>query len=396
MPYSRPTLSQLEAQAGADITANVQGADGLLRFSFLGVLGKVVAGLANGLYGYLDWIALQSNPFTATGVFLEAWAALKNVTRNPPTSATGAATFPAIYPATIPAGTPVVRSDGYPFVTTAAAVMAEGATSVTASVSASTPGSASNAAAATVMTLGAAVANVSSGGALSTAATGGADQELDPSLRARMLAQYAAPAQGGSLGDYINWTLAVPGVTRAWVIGSYNPAGAATPGAVTVYFMKDVVNATEGGFPQGNNGVAGPETRAAAATGDQLQVANTLYPLRPVTALVYAAAPGANTIAFTINGIAGASAATKAAIAAAIAGVFLDTAAVGGATMPDGGADPPVELSAIESAIAAVPGTPGFVITAETASAGTITPGPAGNITSNSGCLAVPGEVTYT
>ena len=43
-----------------------------------------------------------------------------------------------------------------------------------------------------------------------------------------------------------------------------------------------------GGFPQGTNGVAALETRDTAATGDQLAVANYLYPLRPVTPIVYA------------------------------------------------------------------------------------------------------------
>ena len=60
--------------------------------------------------------------------------------------------------------------------------------------------------------------------------------------------------------------------------------------------MMDVSEAAHGGFPQGTNGVAGAETRDTAATGDQLAVANYIYPLRPATALVYACAPASQAV----------------------------------------------------------------------------------------------------
>ena len=51
-------------------------ADGFLRRAVLRVLAWVQAGLAYLHYGYLDWISLQSTPFTSTGEYLEGWAAM--------------------------------------------------------------------------------------------------------------------------------------------------------------------------------------------------------------------------------------------------------------------------------------------------------------------------------
>lgn len=385
MPFDRPTLSELRQSVAADIATAVPGADALLRFSNLGVLGDILAAGLNGEYGYLDWIALQSVPFTATDVYLEGWAALKGVTRNPPVAWTGTATFPGANGSDFPAGTPMQRGDTIAYVTTADATVSGGV--VTAPIVAVVAGAAANNLAGVVLTLSAPVPGVQSNGAVASSVTPGVDLESDASLRARMLAIYAAPPQGGDQADYVNWALDVPGVTRAWCV----PLGGGA-GTVYVYFMMDVVEAAFGGFPQGTDGVATAESRDTAATGDQLAVANAIYPLRPVTALVYAKAPGQNTVTFTINGISGASAATKAAINAAIDSVFHTFGSPGNAA----GSGATVDLSYIESAIAAIPATAGFVITVDACNHGTISPGTDGNINSNAGYLPVRGTVTYT
>jgi uncharacterized phage protein gp47/JayE len=222
----------------------------------------------------------------------------------------------------------------------------------------------------TVMNLGTAIAGVQSNGSVSTAFTGGADLEADDPLRSRMLAAYRQVPQGGSIADYMQWATAVPGVTRAWC----NPNGFGA-GTVVVYTMWDQAESAHAGFPQGSDGVATLESRATPATGDQLTVANYIYPLRPATALVYSAAPIASPINFTISGLSGASAATKTLIAAAIDGVlYLNGTATGGT----------VSLSLIESGIAAIAGTTGFVIS---------TPG--GNVTTAIGSLPTRGTITY-
>jgi uncharacterized phage protein gp47/JayE len=374
MPFSRPTLGDLRTQVAQDISAALPGSDPLLRVSNLGIMGAVQAGLAHLHYGYLDWIAQQSNPFTATEEFLEAWAALKNVYRLPAASASGAVTFSGASGVTIPSGTTLVRGDGKEFVTTADGTIASGTVTVPATAVADPGGllgAFGNTPAGAKMALGVAIAGVNSGGIVVTAFTGGADIETDTSLRARMLLAYQNPAHGGALQDYINWALQVPGVTRVWVV----PHGFG-PGTVVIYPMFDLSEASYGGFPQGSNGCATGENRDVVATGDQLAVANYIFPLQPVTALVYVVAPTANTIDFTISGIAGASTTTKTAVEAAIANVFIQYGAANGTTVP---------LSAIESAIAAVPGTTGFVIVT-----------PASNIVCSVGQLPVLGTVTWT
>jgi uncharacterized phage protein gp47/JayE len=70
MPYARETLTQLLADAAADIKASLPGSDPLLRFSSLNIIAKLVAGFTNLLFGYLDWIAKQAVHFTATDEYL--------------------------------------------------------------------------------------------------------------------------------------------------------------------------------------------------------------------------------------------------------------------------------------------------------------------------------------
>lgn len=374
MPFARPLLSDLRTQVAQDISAALPGSDPLLRFSNLGVMGAVQAALAHLHYGYLDWISQQAQPFTATGEFLEAWAALKSVYRLAAASANGTVTFTGTNGTVIPSGTPLVRGDGKKFTTTALGTISGGAVTVPARADADPGGlvgAFGNSATGSAMTLGAAIAGVNSGGVVAAAFTGGADIETDTSLRTRMLLAYQNPAHGGSLQDYISWSLEVAGVTRVWVV----PHGFGA-GTVVVYVMFDASEAAYGGFPQGTNGCAAGETRAGVALGDQLAVANHIFPLQPVTALVYVVAPAPNTINFTISGILGASPTTKAAISAAIVAGFAAQGAASGST---------VALSSIEAAIANVPGTTGFLITS-----------PSTNIVSSVGQLPVLGSITYT
>ncbi|ARL91029.1 phage baseplate protein [Burkholderia pseudomallei] len=372
MPWSRPLLTDLQTQVASDIASSVPSSDPLLRVANLKITGNVQAGLAHLHYGYLDWIAQQAVPWTATDEYLEAWGALKNVYRKQATAATGSIAFPGSA-GTINAGTTIVRGDGVTYTVNASATVS--GSSVTVAVTATAAGSAGNCASGTAMTLGTAITGIQSGGAATAAFTGGADVENDTEFGARVMAAFQASPQGGAKGDYQTWALAVPGVTRAWIA----PNGFGT-GTVVVYFMMDNSESAFNGFPQGTNGVSqfdqgpGGAPRGVVATGDQLLLANMIITQQPVTALVYACAPIANTINFTIKGLTSSSTTMRNAIAAAISGVFLANGAPGGT----------INLSAIESAISAVPNTAGFVITS-----------PTGNITSATGYLPVLGTVNY-
>ncbi|MBI6944195.1 baseplate J/gp47 family protein [Pseudomonas putida] len=372
MPFPRPTLTELRAQVAADINAGLKTVDGLLRFSNLGVLGTAAAGLAHLHYAYLDWIAKQAVPYTATDEYLEAWAALKAVYRKPATYGQLSVTWAGTVGRVLPAGTEVARSDGVYYMTMADATV-NAAGLVTATVQAKDAGTAGNAEVGSLMTLGSAVDGVQSAGAVVAIVTTGADQELDDDLRTRMLAKYQSTARGGADSDYIEWALEVAGVTRAWV----NPRGFGA-GTVVVYVMLDSANAAANGFPSGSDGIATLDNRANhanSATGDQLTVANAIYATQPVTPMVYVCSPIASPVNFTISGLT-ASTVLKAAIAQAIAQVFLDEGE------PLAGSQ--VNLSSIEAAIAAITGSSGFVIST-----------PDGNLANQVGYLPTLGAVSY-
>jgi uncharacterized phage protein gp47/JayE len=285
----------------------------------------------------------------------------------------GAASLLATF--TGPNGTPILaggtatRQDGESYSITTGGTISSGAVSVTITDNAA--GSQGNCTVGTPLTLGSAPLGANAAGVAGTSVVVGVDAETDDALRTRMLQIYAAPPQGGARSDYIEWAMAVPGVTRAWV----TPLGNGD-GTVIVYTMLDVTEAAFGGFPQGTNGVATLETRASAATGDQLAVANSIFPLRPVTALVYSDAPVAYPVAFRITDVLPATTAMQTAITAALAAAFQRSASPGGTTWPitvPGTANGTMYMSVFTAALDAVPGlqrytlvTPNSAITAPT------------------------------
>jgi uncharacterized phage protein gp47/JayE len=390
MPYARPTLTQLRTQARSD-AASLTSSGVLLRFSNLGILADVLAGLTNGNYGYLDRIALNATPFTAVDLeIIAGWAALKNVFQKQPQAAALQVNFAGTPNAgyKIPAGTSVVRLiDGFTF-TTAADAPINGAGVATPVVVATETGAAGNTTVGSAMVLGASVTGIQSQGSAGSATAAGADLETATDFRARMLQAYAQPPQGGSVADYTSWAEDVAGVTRAWVA----PQGMG-PGTVSVYFMMDSAEAAHGGFPQGTNGVAAAETRDVAATGDQLAVANYVFTQCNVNALVYGCAPTQNTITISITGLSEAGSAVQAAIQGAVASVFLANGSPGGVLLPDRTTGGVIELSAIEAAIGSISGSAGYVIEAMTASAGAASP--TSNIASNFGALPTLADIVW-
>jgi uncharacterized phage protein gp47/JayE len=284
MPFQYPSLQTIQTSAIADIqAANLPGLTTLLPQSVLRILAYVIAAAIEGNYSYLDWISLQSVPFTATGEFLEAWGNLKNVFRVAGAAATGSFIITNPPGVTIPNGTLLNRADGFQYATNELVTLTGVPTSI--SFVATTVGSAGNASSSATLTFASPIVGLAPTVTPTDNITGGSDQELDPHLRTRILLAYQTPPQGGAQSDYVEWALASSSaVTRAWA-----SAGGAGIGSVTVYTMNDA-NAY-GGFPQGTNGGATDEVRIAPATSDLLQVANFLYPLRPATALVYSVAP---------------------------------------------------------------------------------------------------------
>jgi len=381
MPYKRPTLSELRARNQSAITTGLENIGALLRFSNMRVLGDVNAGMSHLHYGYLDWMAQQTNPSTATDEYLAMWGALVNVYKKNATAATGKAvpvTGTAGYSA--PAGTLLNRGDGYQYrldhdvtlgstgtaLTTVTAILPDASTDPTGG------GANGNAGAGTVLSFDVSLPGIDSRVTLAQAITGGTDIEDEDDFRARVLEAFQEKPQGGSDADYKQWSLAVPGITRAWVARRLMGAG-----TVGIYIMRDSSDGTnDSGFPVGTDGVSSHETQyhGGIATGDQLAVADAIYDKQPATALVYVCSPVKTRVPFTIAGLSGASATLKASINQAIDTVFFNSGAPGGT----------IDLSDIQAAVAGITGTSGFIIS-----------NPVTNIVMGAGCMPVRGEMNY-
>ncbi|MEG3347604.1 baseplate J/gp47 family protein [Novacetimonas sp. GS1] len=330
MAYPRPTLSQLRQQALQDvISGGIPGVTAVLRFSVLYVLSMVLAGLTWLQYGYIDWVSLQSVPWTATDEFLAGWGTLKGVYRKGASAASGTATFPATGTAVIPAGTELILLGGATATASADSVTSGGVTTV--SWTASTTGAGGNVAVGTTVTLSSPVAGIQTSGTVAAITQSGADVEDEDDYRTRVIDAYQAQGQDGKRQDYVDWAEAVSGVTRAWCL----PNGMGD-GTVIVFFMMDEANAATGGFPVGTDGCATGENRYTTATGDQLTVANAILPDQPVTALVIASAPVAQPTDFAITDLGtGNTTANQAAITTALADMFRRLSSPGGTISPN-------------------------------------------------------------
>lgn len=386
MPFQRKTLSTLISEVAADISSALQGADALLRFAVLKIVGKIQAGMCHQQFGYLDWIAKQAVPFTAEDEYLQGWAALKDVYQKEASQAQLTAQFPGTTGKVLSAGTPVARGDGVTYTTSTTGTV-DGTGNVSVTIVADVAGAAGNADPGALVSLSVAVDGIQQGGTITASVKSGADIEDNDSLRSRMLDAYQSTPQGGDSDDYVLWALAVAGVTRAWC--APNGFGA---GTVIVYTMWDNTESAHNGFPQGSDGVSqndkgpGGIPRGTVAVGDQLVVADSIVTKQPVTALVYSCAPIANNLTITLSGLTSATTATRAAISAAIADVLFRNGDPRAGT---------INRDDISAAIRSVSGTSGFLITLIQGVVGVTTTTYPGNITSGFGQLPVLANVLY-
>lgn len=379
MPFKRKTLSELRDENRNFLQAELKNVGALLRFANLKVVADMDAGMAHLHYGYLDYMALQSNPFTATGEYLAGWMALKRVYRKP-ASAAKSKNVKAVGTANriIPAGTILNRGDGYQY-TVATEIKIQdsgeghgGITAVLPDVTDDVTGGGANgnADAGTLLTLDVNIAGVEAQLTLIEAATGGADIEDEEAFRSRGLLSWQEPPQGGSDTDYKKLALEVSGVTRAWVKRRLNGAG-----TVGVYIMCD--GNLNDGFPVGTDGISQlEEWGAVKASGDQLSVADHIYPFQTDVAIIFVCSPIRKTINFEIAGIKDADSNTVSNIKAALTSLFFDE------SNPDGTGK--IDLSDINKSISNVDGTKGYILNS-----------PSSNITFNIGEIPVLGEVEF-
>jgi uncharacterized phage protein gp47/JayE len=233
LPFSRPTLTALIDRARADIASRLPGADAQLPASVLDVLARAGAGAANGLYGYIDWLARQILPDTAEEELLGRHAAIWGLTRKGAVGATGNVGLTGTNGAPVPIGSALIRDDGLEYRTTVAVVLGVGTT--IAPVEEVAGGIAGDTAAATQLRFVQPIAGVNEVAIVAAQGLdGGAAEEDDEALRTRLLARIRNPPKGGAKSDYEAWALEVAEVTRAWVF-----PGWMGPGTVGLTFVLD-------------------------------------------------------------------------------------------------------------------------------------------------------------
>ena len=355
MPFSRPLLTDLINRTQNDIVSRLPNAD-LLRYSNAEVFTKALAGIAHGLYGYLDWLSSQLIYDTAETFMLERWASIWGISRLAATQATGTDTFAGSIGAAIPINTILTAYDNTWYETTTAITFTS--STAVAPVIAVGAGLIGTRASGQNLTLLSPVAGVQSVG-IASALTGGSDIENDDSLRSRFLTRIKQPPQGGCKNDYINWTLAQAGVTRAWCYPLEDPAGIlpTLPGAVTVRFMMD--NTYSNGIP---------------LSADITRITNALSILKPVTANLTVSAPTAVPLNFTISGLNPSTVDVKSAVTQSLAALIAAEAAPGGT----------IYLSHIREAISIAYGEVDHTLTS-----------PSANVTNSPGNITTLGTITW-
>ncbi len=325
MPFERPTLAALIDQVQSDIESRLPSTQPRLRWSILGVLARVWAGLLHGVYGFVAYLSRQILPDSAETEYLERHADWWGVTRLAASAASGSVTLSGIAGTRIPSGTLLQRTDGVQYATLTEVTLDAVATAV--EVVAQSAGQAGNTSASTPLSLVSPISGLQSSALVGAEGlTGGADTEGDEALRARLMQRVKSPAQGGSAADYERWALEVAGVTRAWALPLWQGAG-----SVGVAIMRDL---DADPFP-GTSEVASVQAHIDAK--------------RPVTAMPTVFAPIAYPVDFTLS-VTPDTSAVRAAVEAELIDLFARAA------VEDGNGSGRVPITHIREAISSATG----------------------------------------
>lgn len=354
MAWTRPLLTDLVFRIETDLKGRLSGGDAMLRRAIERVLARVFAGAIHGLYGRLETLAKNLFDDSAEGEVLARRAAIKGLVKKPATLAAGPITVTGADDEVVPEGARLQRSDEAEYLVTAPATIVAGVATVT--VVAAVAGSAGVAEEGTELTFVSPIGGISSSAVVATGGlVGGADEETDEELRARLLARNRKPPQGGAQADYEDWAKDISGVTRVWPIPERSGLG-----TVGVTFVMD---GRADIIPLG---------------GDLTIVANYIAAVRPVTAAVTVFAPTPVpldlTIALTPEGSA-VPEAVQAAVEAELKDLLAREAKPGGTIL----------RTHITEAISIAAGELDHVLTV-----------PAGNVTVDAEEMVVLGEITWS
>lgn len=342
-----PTYSTIQQNFINEVTNLLNGQTPLSN-SNIRIIVTALSKAVYSEYQSIQQISLQATPATATNEYLDIWGSIKGVTRSAATQATGQISFTGTAGVSIPSGTVLIAENGETYTTD---TLVDVGSNV--GITAVNSGSEGNQEANVTLSLQTSIAGVNNTLILSNAITNGTDVENDTNYRTRIITEWSTQNTGTTPNDHLDWVLAVPEVTQAWI-----PNAPLKGNEVVFYVMLDRTN-TYGGYPQGTDGVATQETRGSVASGDQLEIANTLYSgQRPYAEVQYVCSPIKTEIDFTITGLSAASSTVQTNIKTAVQNVLHSQGTPLGTD---------ITLATISEAIETASGTTSFTITAPTA-----------------------------
>jgi uncharacterized phage protein gp47/JayE len=332
----------------------------LLRRSFEKVAARSLAGLAHTLFGYLKFIEKQAFPNTAEEEYLDQQGGIWGVARKPATFAEFTATVTGTAGVTIPVNRVYRRADGREY-STQAAVTLPGTITLVAVLA----GKEAEVEVGDSLSILSPIAGLDSEAVVASIITEPEDAEDDASYQARIVDRIQNPPSGGTATDYRQWAVAVPGITRAWVM-----PGGLGPGTVVVYAVSD------------------DETPITPSPAKLTEVFDSIAEVKPVTADVSVVAPVLFPIALTVA-LKPNTADVQAAVTAELQDMIRREAAVTGTYKSPGVThDGKILVSKIREAISIALGEGDHSIVS-------VNGGAVANVSPPTGNLAVLGAITW-
>jgi len=251
MPWFTPTLKDTR-RLTRDYVLSQLGAKAMIPNSVLRIMSDAMSGLTHLTFLYLDWLAKQLMPDTAETEWLDRHGTiwLTNADgskgRKTATYATGSVLFTGSVPGTvIPIGSLLTAGTTAQYQTTTQGFI-DLAGFATADAICLVAGATGNLPDGLSVSLVNQINGVT-GATLDGNMQGGSDEETDDALRERVLLRIQQPPMGGDIEDYVQWALAVPGVTRAWAAQEMGI------GTITVRFLMDDTYPDNYGLPTGED-----------------------------------------------------------------------------------------------------------------------------------------------
>lgn len=126
MSWTRPTLKQIVDRIDRDIESRLLGKVALLQKAMLWILSRIFAGAVHIAYGYLEELARQIMPDTATGEWLKRHARIWGVRLHSASYASGYVAFLGAEGSEIPEGQEVRSHTGLEYITVVSGKIMDG------------------------------------------------------------------------------------------------------------------------------------------------------------------------------------------------------------------------------------------------------------------------------